>query len=62
MDTKDTSTNHLHPLERARLAGLHRAVEQFPEDVAFAVQSAAEVCADLAPLQDSTVEPWPNKN
>ncbi len=42
----------------ARNAGLDLAVSQFPDDVAAAAQTAAQVRSTLLAL-DSAAEPWP---
>ena len=42
----------------ARAAGLHKAVDQFPDCVADAARAAAQDRADM-PEVDGTSEPWP---
>jgi hypothetical protein len=43
----------------ALAAGLEKAVQQFPEDVADAAQAAARARATCPRLDDATAEPWP---
>jgi hypothetical protein len=44
----------------AQLAGLQKTLEEFPADVAVAVQDAKELTARIASLAtDPRVEPWP---
>lgn len=43
----------------ARTAGLDQAFEQFPEDVAAAVQAAANARNAMPALDDVAAEPWP---
>jgi hypothetical protein len=43
----------------ARLAGLQKALEEFPADVALAAQDAARAVAELVTPADPTLEPWP---
>jgi hypothetical protein len=47
------------PLARARLAGLDRAVTEFPEDVAAAAEAAAQAQRACAGVGAPTDEPWP---
>lgn len=44
----------------SKQAGLQETFEKFPEDVAFAVQAAASICADASPPSDPAAEPWPD--
>jgi hypothetical protein len=46
-------------LELARSAGLHLAVEQFPEDVRLAALSAERARKTLPALDHSNSETWP---
>ena len=44
----------------AHLASLQKALEEFPADVALAVQDAAHLVAQFTDLTiDPDVEPWP---
>ncbi|PVE22174.1 hypothetical protein DC522_22475 [Microvirga sp. KLBC 81] len=44
----------------AQLAGLQKALEEFPADVALAVQDAAHLVAQFTDLMmNPDVEPWP---
>jgi len=43
----------------ARDAGLQQAVSAFPEDLRFAVQTAAQLRNTLFSLDDPAAEPWP---
>ena len=43
----------------ARAAGLDKAAQQFPEDVAVAAMSAAQARNSLGTLDDVAAEPWP---
>ena len=46
-------------LALARAAGLDKALEQFPEDVATATQAAANAGNAMPALDDVAAEPWP---
>jgi hypothetical protein len=46
-------------LALARAAGLDKAVEQFPEDVRLAAQSAARARGTLPALDHANAETWP---
>jgi hypothetical protein len=43
----------------ARSAGLDKATRQFPDDVAVAARTAAEVRSAMPALDDVAAEPWP---
>ena len=43
----------------ARAAGLDKALNQFPEDVALAAQSAASARSAAGELKLVAAEPWP---
>ena len=43
----------------ARLAGLDKALAEFPDDVAAAAEQAAAVAARIKPPADPRAEPWP---
>jgi hypothetical protein len=43
----------------AHAAGLGKAVKQFPDDVAAAVQSAAQARSALHAQENIAAEPWP---
>ena len=43
----------------ARAAGLDKALNQFPEDVALAAQSAASARSAAGELDQVAAEPWP---
>ncbi len=43
----------------ARLAGLGKALEQFPNDVALAAVAAEANLDHIKPVTDAAVEPWP---
>ena len=43
----------------ARRAGLAKALEQFPDDVAAAAKQASDVMAKIKQPTDPAVEPWP---
>ncbi len=43
----------------ARLAGLGKALEQFPGDVALAAAAAEGNLEHIKPVTDPAVEPWP---
>jgi hypothetical protein len=51
--------NDIEIVAIARLAGLRKAVEQFPDDVLAAARAAAQVRMMLSLPKDPTVEPWP---
>ena len=50
--------DRLDVLAVARAAGLHKAVERFPDCVADAARAAAADLADMPPI-DGAAEPWP---
>jgi hypothetical protein len=58
MAPDDTARPRIDPLAMARAAGLHEAVDRFPDDVVAAARAAAQDLADL-PAVDGTAEPWP---
>jgi hypothetical protein len=43
----------------ARAAGLHKAVKQFPDDVAAAAHGAASAREALGVMDNVAAEPWP---
>ena len=43
----------------ARAAGLDKAFKQFPDDIAAAVQAAANARNAMPALDDVAAEPWP---
>ena len=43
----------------ARAAGLDEAFKQFPDDIAAAVQAAANARNAMPALDDVAAEPWP---
>ena len=43
----------------ARRAGLEKALEQYPEDVAAAAEQAASAVARMKAPSDPKAEPWP---
>ena len=43
----------------ARLAGLDKALAEFPDDVAAAAEQAAAVAARIKAPADPRAEPWP---
>ncbi|MBM3643279.1 MAG: hypothetical protein FJX02_02890 [Alphaproteobacteria bacterium] len=43
----------------AREAGLSRALDKFPDDVAAAAAQAADLARRLGPPADPLAEPWP---
>ena len=45
--------------EMARVAGLDKAVKQFPADIVTAAQSAANARSAMPALDDVAAEPWP---
>ena len=59
MAEKKTLTPIIDAATLARAAGLAKAAQQFPDDVAFAVRSAQQTQAALHPLDDVAAEPWP---
>ena len=46
-------------LAMARTAGLEKAANQFPDDVAVAAQAAANARGAMPALEDVAAEPWP---
>lgn len=53
------ASNDVDTLTIARLTGLDKAVERFPDDVLAGSRAAAQVRTALYPLADATIEPWP---
>jgi hypothetical protein len=43
----------------ARRAGLHKALAEFPDDVAAAAAQAENISGKIAPPADPRAEPWP---
>ena len=54
-----SSTLDPDTLAKARAAGLHKAMAEFPECIADAARAAALDLADV-PAIDGTTEPWPS--
>ena len=49
----------LDVLARARGAGLHKAVDRFPDEVRLAEKAAAHARESFTPPGEPTTEPWP---
>ena len=43
----------------ARAAGLHKAIERFPDDIRAAARGAAQAREAFTAPANPTVEPWP---
>ena len=59
MATKASTRSMPDAWALARTAGLHKAAKQFPDDVAVAVQTAAQARSAMPALDDVAAEPWP---
>ena len=59
MAVRKTSKPGLDANALACAAGLDKAVQQFPQDVAAAAHSAAQARIALGAQEDVTGEPWP---
>ena len=46
-------------LEIARAAGLDKVIAQFPDDLAAAAKSAADLRSAFTGPDDAAIEPWP---
>jgi hypothetical protein len=56
----DQATQELLDIQTlARLAGLERALEQFPDDLQIAARTALKVRASFQASSDNTAEVWP---
>lgn len=54
------ATQELHDIQTlARLAGLERALERFPDDLQTAARTALKVRASFQAPSDNTAEVWP---
>jgi hypothetical protein len=49
----------LDPLALARIVGLEKAVDEFPDDVIAAAQAAARTRSALPATGNPAAEPWP---
>jgi hypothetical protein len=43
----------------ARAAGLHKAIDRFPDDIRAAARGAAQARDAFEPPENPTAEPWP---
>ena len=59
MAAKKASESTIDAHALARAAGLDKAAKQFPDDVAVAVQTAAQARSAMPALDDIAAEPWP---
>lgn len=59
MEEKNLPTLSPYASALVRQAGLQRALAQFPEDVAIALQTAAQARSAISPPEDMATEPWP---
>lgn len=55
----DKFPNEAEVVIAAKAAGLHKAVDQFPDDVRAAAKAAAQARNAFSPPGEPTVEPWP---
>jgi hypothetical protein len=59
MEARDAPKSGPDVFARAREAGLDRALKEFPEDVAIAMQTAAQARSALSAHENVAAEPWP---